>query len=71
MPSGTEMHAGVYGIGERDHIELQRRRKDIEEPAGLRGRTRLFVTVNHLYSSLTGHAHRRRLRALCARIPRR
>jgi len=28
MPSGTEMHMGVYGITERDHIEIQRRRKD-------------------------------------------
>jgi predicted metal-dependent phosphoesterase TrpH len=37
MPSGTEMHAGVYGIAERDHVER-----------------RLFVTVNHIYSSLTG-----------------
>ena len=30
MPSGTEMHAGVYGIEEHDHIELQRRRHDVE-----------------------------------------
>src|SRR5271157_6235161 len=30
MPSGTEMHAGVYGISESDHTELQRRRSDIQ-----------------------------------------
>src|ERR1700712_2257704 len=30
MPSGTEMHAGVYGIRESDHQQLQRRSKDIE-----------------------------------------
>jgi len=24
MPSGNEMHMGVYNISERDHIELQR-----------------------------------------------
>jgi predicted metal-dependent phosphoesterase TrpH len=28
MPSGAEMHMGVYGITERDHVEIQRRRND-------------------------------------------
>ncbi|HVW85889.1 MAG TPA: PHP-associated domain-containing protein [Bryobacteraceae bacterium] len=54
MPSGTEMHAGVYGIAERDHIELQRRRTDIESLLAYAVERRLFVTVNHIYSSLTG-----------------
>jgi hypothetical protein len=54
MPSGTEMHAGVYGIEERDHIELQRRRNDIESLLAYATERQLFVTVNHLYSSLTG-----------------
>ena len=54
MPSGTEMHAGVYGIEERDHIELQSRRHDIESLLAYAAERRLFVTVNHLYSSLTG-----------------
>ena len=30
LPSGTQMHAGVYGIRERDHIELQQRRTDAD-----------------------------------------
>ena len=54
MPSGTEMHAGVYGMAEQDHIELQRRRHDIESLLAYAVDKRLFVTVNHLYSSLTG-----------------
>jgi predicted metal-dependent phosphoesterase TrpH len=54
MPSGTEMHAGVYGIREHDHIELQRRRHDIESLLAYAVENQLFVTVNHLYSSLTG-----------------
>jgi predicted metal-dependent phosphoesterase TrpH len=54
MPSGTEMHAGVYGIEEKDHAELQRRRHDIESLLAYAVERRLFVTVNHLYSSLTG-----------------
>src|SRR5271154_3382380 len=28
MPSGTEIHLGVYGITEKDHLEIQRRRQD-------------------------------------------
>jgi predicted metal-dependent phosphoesterase TrpH len=54
MPSGTEMHAGVYGIREKDHIELQRRRHDIDSLLAYATENHLFVTVNHLYSSLTG-----------------
>src|SRR5581483_9312436 len=54
MPSGTEMHAGVYGIDESDHIELQRRRADVESLLAYAEERRLFVTVNHIYSSLTG-----------------
>ncbi|MDQ1473084.1 MAG: hypothetical protein QOJ99_4564 [Bryobacterales bacterium] len=54
MPSGTEMHAGVYGIREGDHTELQRRRTDVESLLAYAAENRLFVTVNHLYSSLTG-----------------
>src|SRR5580658_3588331 len=54
LPSGTEMHAGVYGIREQDHIELQRRRTDTESLLAYALENRLFVTVNHLYSSLTG-----------------
>jgi predicted metal-dependent phosphoesterase TrpH len=54
MPSGTEMHAGVYGIEERDHIQLQSRRHDIESLLAYAVERKLFVTVNHLYSSLTG-----------------
>ena len=54
MPSGTQMHAGVYGIREHDHIELQRRRNDVESLLAYAVENQLFVTVNHLYSSLTG-----------------
>jgi predicted metal-dependent phosphoesterase TrpH len=54
MPSGTEMHAGVYGITEEDHAELQSRRTDVESLLAYAGECRLFVTVNHIYSSLTG-----------------
>lgn len=54
LPSGTEMHAGVYGINEHDHIELQRRRTDTESLLAYALENRLFITVNHAYSGLTG-----------------
>jgi len=54
LPSGTELHVGVYDITERDHIELQRRRDDFERlTAWLRERNLLF-SANHIFSSLTG-----------------
>ena len=30
LPSGTELHVGVYDITERHHMEIQRRRNDFE-----------------------------------------
>src|SRR5579871_6622527 len=54
MSSGTELHVGVYGLDDRDHIELQRRREDFASLlAYLRERGLLF-SVNHAFSSLTG-----------------
>ena len=53
-PSGTEIHVGVYGIEERDHVELQRRRKDVPALAAYLDERRIFFSINHVFSSLTG-----------------
>lgn len=53
-PSGTEFHMGVYGITERDHIELQARRDDFESLAAYLGERGLVYSINHVFSSLTG-----------------
>jgi len=53
-PSGTEIHVGVYGIEERHHTELQRRRKDVPALAAYLREQRLFFSINHVFSSLTG-----------------
>jgi predicted metal-dependent phosphoesterase TrpH len=54
LPSGTELHMGVYDISEWDHVEIQRRRDDFESlSAWLRERHLLF-SANHIFSSLTG-----------------
>jgi predicted metal-dependent phosphoesterase TrpH len=54
MPEGTEMHLGVYGITERDHVEIQRRRKDFISLMMYLTEKKLFFSVNHVFSGLTG-----------------
>jgi predicted metal-dependent phosphoesterase TrpH len=54
LPSGTELHVGVYDITERDHAEMSRRRKDFESFAAYVGERGLFFSANHVFSSLTG-----------------
>ena len=53
-PSGTEIHVGVYGIEERDHMELQRRRDDVPALAAYLDERKIFFSINHVFSSLTG-----------------
>jgi predicted metal-dependent phosphoesterase TrpH len=54
MPSGTEMHLGVYNLTERNHVEVQRRRNDFVSLLMYVTERRLFFSVNHAFSSLTG-----------------
>ncbi len=54
LPSGTELHVGVYDITERQHREIQRRRDDLGSLAAYLDEQRLFFSANHVFSSLTG-----------------
>ena len=54
MPSGTLMHLGVYGITERDHTEIQHRRSDFLTLLMYLTERKLFFSVNHVFSGLTG-----------------
>src|SRR5260370_7572263 len=54
MPSGTLMHLGVYGINERDHAEIQRRRNDFIALLMYLTERKIFYSVNHVFSGLTG-----------------
>jgi hypothetical protein len=54
MPTGTEAHIGVYNLSDRDHIEIQRRRKDFVSLVMYLTEQKLFFTVNHIFSGLTG-----------------
>jgi len=53
-PSGTRLHVGVYGIQERHHVELQRRRNDLMSLVAWLQCEGLFFSVNHVFSGLTG-----------------
>jgi predicted metal-dependent phosphoesterase TrpH len=55
LPSGTQAHLGVYGITERDHVEIQRRRGDFVALLMYLTERKLFFSVNHVFSGLTGH----------------
>src|SRR6202165_5114184 len=54
MPSGTEMHMGVYGITERDHMEIQRRRNDFIALLMYLTERKLFFSPIHVFSGLAG-----------------
>jgi predicted metal-dependent phosphoesterase TrpH len=54
MPSGTEMHLGVYDLTERDHLEIQRRKNDFIALLMYLTERKLFFSVNHVFSGLTG-----------------
>ena len=54
MPSGTQAHVGVYDITERQHVEINRRRNDMIRLLAYLSEQRLFFTVNHVFSSVTG-----------------
>jgi predicted metal-dependent phosphoesterase TrpH len=57
MPSGAEVHVGVYDLTERQHIQIQQRRNDMISLLIYLTEKRLFFSVNHLFSSLTGARH--------------
>jgi len=54
MPSRTEAHLGVYNITERDHLEIQRRAKDFVSLMMYLTERKLFFSINHVFSGLTG-----------------
>ena len=54
LPSGTELHVGIYDITDRDHVEIQRRRGDFESLAAWLRERNLLFSANHVFSSLTG-----------------
>src|ERR1700685_3285639 len=58
MPSGTRIHVGVYDITDRQHIEIQGRRNDLIGLLMYLTEHRLFFSLNHVFSILTGRRER-------------
>ena len=58
MPSGTEVHIGVYDITDRQHQQLQQRRNDLVALLMYLTERRLFFSINHVFSSVTGRRER-------------
>lgn len=58
MPSGTEVHIGVYDFHERQHAQLQQRRNDLMALLMYLTERRLFFSINHVFSGLTGARER-------------
>ena len=54
MPSGNELHVGVYDLRERQHQEIQRRRNDLPRLVAYLNEQQLFYSLNHAFSALTG-----------------
>jgi len=54
MPSGTEVHIGVYDFHERQHVQLLQRRNDLVSLLMYLTERRLFFSINHVFSSVTG-----------------
>jgi PHP domain-containing protein len=69
MPSGTLMHLGVYGISERDHAEIQRRRNDFTALLTCLTERKLFFSVNHVFSGLTGSREEEDFRWFASYVP--
>jgi predicted metal-dependent phosphoesterase TrpH len=69
MPSGTQVHLGVYGISEQDHAEIQRRRADFVSLVMYLSERKLFFSVNHVFSGLTGSRDEEDFRCLATYAP--
>jgi hypothetical protein len=54
MPSGTEAHIGVYDVSERQYNQLLRRRGDWVSLLMYLTERRIFFSINHVFSSVTG-----------------
>lgn len=54
MPSGTQVHIGVYNLSEKDHTEIQNRRNSFVALLMYLTEHKLFFSVNHMFSGLTG-----------------
>jgi predicted metal-dependent phosphoesterase TrpH len=68
LPSGRELHLGVFGLDPAQHVQIQRRRHDAESLFAYLADQRLPTCVNHLFSALTGRRQLQDLRLPLRRV---
>lgn len=61
---GVKVHLGVLGINESQHRELQRLRHDLRELLPYVQQERIFTTLNHVASRITGRTTARHIAAI-------
>jgi len=66
---GTDLHVGVYGITERNHVEVGRRREDFPSFLAYCDEQRLLFSVNHVFSGLTGRRTEEDFQEFALRFP--
>ena len=66
---GTDLHVGVYGITERNHVELARRRNDFSSFVAYCDEQRLLFSVYHVFSGLTGRRTEEDFQEFALRFP--
>jgi predicted metal-dependent phosphoesterase TrpH len=54
MPSGAVAHIGVFDITEKQHPQIQERRDDLAALIAYLTEHRIFFSINHVFSGLTG-----------------
>jgi predicted metal-dependent phosphoesterase TrpH len=54
MPSGAIAHIGVFDITEIQHLQIQQRREDLAALLAYLTERRIFFSINHVFSGLTG-----------------
>ena len=69
LDGGRQLHLNAYGIDERQHGELQARRRDPESLLAFLAEERIPAAVNHLFSALTGRRELADLLLTLGRLP--
>ncbi|MGB8476893.1 MAG: PHP domain-containing protein [Candidatus Acidiferrum sp.] len=69
MPGRTKMDLGVYQISERDHVEIQQRCKEFISLMMYLTERKLFFSVNHVFSGLTGRRSEEDFRWFASYVP--
>jgi hypothetical protein len=69
LPSGRQLHVGVFDLTERNHQRISRLRDDAEALFAYLDEQRLPACINHPFSALTGRRETADLHLAVSRLP--